>query len=108
MVGEGIEIVVRVPEDLWTSRIDPGQLETALLNLAANARDAMDRPGRLTITAENVTTVATTAIDLAAGEYVVVSVRDTGCGMGTDVLARAFEPFYTTKAAGKGAGSRLS
>jgi PAS domain S-box-containing protein len=107
-VGEGVEVVVRVAEDLWASRIDPGQFEAALLNLSANARDAMDGRGCLTITAENVPNGAKEDVNLAAGQYVVVSVTDTGRGMGKDVLARAFEPFYTTKEAGKGTGLGLS
>jgi PAS domain S-box-containing protein len=106
-VGEGVEILLRSQENLWTCRIDPGQFEAALLNLAANARDAMDGSGRLTIAAEGVVIGATDA-ELAAGEYVVVSVTDTGCGMSKDVLARVFEPFYTTKEVGKGTGLGLS
>ena len=107
-VGEGVEIAVRVAPELWPARIDLGQLEAALLNLAANARDAMEWSGRLTITAENVTTGPKRDLDLRAGDYVVVSVADTGCGMARDVLARAFEPFFTTKEAGKGTGLGLS
>jgi PAS domain S-box-containing protein len=107
-VGEGIDVAVHCQEDLWRCRVDPGQFEAALLNLAANARDAMNRSGTLTITASNLAMGGGNEIGLAAGEYVEVSVTDTGCGMSKEVLARAFEPFYTTKEVGKGTGLGLS
>jgi PAS domain S-box-containing protein len=107
-VGEGVEIEIRPQENLWTCRVDPGQFEAAVLNLAANARDAMNGSGKLVITAENMVIGGRAIADLRAGEYVVVSVTDTGCGMSREVLARAFEPFYTTKEAGKGTGLGLS
>ena len=78
------------------------------MNLAANARDAMRRSGRLTISAENATIASRQDRELTAGDYVVVSVADTGCGMSREVLARAFEPFFTTKGVGKGTGLGLS
>ncbi len=106
-VGEGIEILIRPQPKLWTCRIDPGQLEAVLLNLAANARDAMNGSGCLTIEAGNVVMGAKDDVELA-GEYVVISVSDTGCGMTKEVMARAFEPFYTTKEPGKGTGLGLS
>src|SRR5882724_4092607 len=107
-VGEGIEILVRAQSKLWTCRVDPGQLEAVLLNLAANARDAMNGSGTLTIAADNIVIGAKDDAGLAAGEYVAVSVSDTGCGMTNQVMARAFEPFYTTKEPGKGTGLGLS
>jgi len=107
-VGEGIEILVRPQSKLWTCRVDPGQLEAVLLNLAANARDAMNGSGTLTIAADNIVIGAKDDVGLAAGEYVAVSVSDTGCGMTNQVMARAFEPFYTTKEPGKGTGLGLS
>jgi PAS domain S-box-containing protein len=107
-VGEGIEILVRPQSKLWTCRVDPGQLEAVLLNLAANARDAMNGSGTLTIAADNIVIGAKDDAELAAGEYVAVSVSDTGCGMTNQVMARAFEPFYTTKEPGKGTGLGLS
>jgi PAS domain S-box-containing protein len=108
IVGERIEINLRLESHLWNSHIDPAQFETAVLNLAANARDAMDWSGRLTISAENLVMCVKNGLDLPAGDYVVVSVSDTGCGMTANVLARAFEPFYTTKEVGKGTGLGLS
>ncbi len=107
-VGEGVELEVRLQPGIWACHIDPAQFEAAILNLAANARDAMCRSGRLTIATENVTAGDGEGIDLIAGEYVVVSVTDAGCGMTADELARAFEPFFTTKEVGKGTGLGLS
>jgi PAS domain S-box-containing protein len=106
-VGEGIEIALALHDEVWPCRIDPAQFGAAILNLAANARDAMSRSGRLVFSTENVTT-AGDAVDQPAGDYVVLSVADTGCGMTADVLERAFEPFYTTKEVGKGTGLGLS
>jgi len=88
--------------------IDATQFETALLNLVSNARDAMPGGGTLTISAENVRLAQNQIANLAAGEYVKVSVRDTGSGMPSDVMARAIEPFFTTKEIGKGTGMGLS
>jgi PAS domain S-box-containing protein len=105
-VGEGIEIALALQDEIWPCRIDPAQFAAAMLNLAANARDAMGRSGRLIFRTENVTTAD--AVDHSAGDYVVLSVADTGCGMTADVLERAFEPFYTTKEVGKGTGLGLS
>lgn len=107
-VGEGVEIEGRLQPDTWPCRIDPTQFEAAILNLAVNARDAMNRSGRLTITTENVHFDGSYAADLAPGDYIAVSVSDTGCGMSKEVLSRAFEPFYTTKEIGKGTGLGLS
>jgi PAS domain S-box-containing protein len=107
-VGEGVELEVRLHPGIWACHIDPAQFDAAILNLAANARDAMCRSGRLTIATENVTAGDSEGIDLIAGEYVVVSVTDAGCGMTAEELARAFEPFFTTKEVGKGTGLGLS
>jgi PAS domain S-box-containing protein len=106
-VGEGIEIALALQDEVWPCRIDPAQFGAAILNLAANARDAMSRSGRLSFRTENVTTTGS-AVDQPPGDYVVLSVADTGCGMTADVLERAFEPFYTTKEVGKGTGLGLS
>jgi signal transduction histidine kinase/CheY-like chemotaxis protein len=106
-VGEGIEIELELQAEVWPCRIDSAQFGAAILNLAANARDAMNRTGRLMFRTENVSAVDNT-VDRPAGDYVVLSVADTGCGMTAEVLERAFEPFYTTKEVGKGTGLGLS
>jgi CheY-like chemotaxis protein len=93
---------------LWPCYVDPAQLQTALLNLALNGRDAMPKTGMLQIELRNVNLDEDTMAEIPAGSYVRISVRDTGYGMAPDVLARAFEPFFTTKPVGKGTGLGLS
>ena len=89
--------------------VDPGELDTAILNLALNARDAMPRGGTLHLSLrEQAIGNAESSVDLAPGSYVVITVRDTGLGMSPEVLARAFEPFFTTKEIGRGSGLGLS
>jgi len=109
-VGETVSVACRLDPDLWSTRIDPGQLDAALLNLALNARDAMPRGGLLRIEARNVIVDAGEAARLAipGGEYIVIAIVDTGAGMPRDVADRAFEPFFTTKETGKGSGLGLS
>ncbi len=106
-LGEIVEIAIAPAPNLWRVEVDPNQLENALLNLAINARDAMPEGGRLTIETANEKVDARTR-DIAPGEYVTISVADTGVGMARDVLERAFEPFFTTKEVGKGTGLGLS
>ncbi len=107
-LGALVSVEMVVPDDLWTSQADPQQLENAILNLAINARDAMPNGGRLTITAGNSSLDAAQAADDAApGDYVVITVTDTGIGMTEAQLARAVEPFYTTKPEGVGTGLGL-
>src|SRR6476619_631329 len=107
-LGERIHIDVELTPGAWPTYVDPHQLENAIVNLAVNARDAMDGEGHMRIGAENVTLAANEVGDVRAGEYVRISVADTGCGMAPDVLERAFEPFFTTKPVGKGTGLGLS
>jgi PAS domain S-box-containing protein len=110
-LGEHIRIVESLMPDVPKVLTDAGQLETALLNLAINARDAMPKGGRLSIeTGETVVEANDERRDagLAAGAYVSVAVSDTGTGMTSEVMARAFEPFFTTKEAGRGTGLGLS
>jgi len=109
--GPTITVRTRLQAALWTTLCDPNQLESALLNLANNARDAMPRGGQLVIETDNATVCAGQASrygDLVPGDYVLVSVRDDGAGMPPDVLARAFDPFFTTKPVGQGTGLGLS
>jgi PAS domain S-box-containing protein len=110
-MGERIEMVCKLSEDLWTASTDANQLESALLNLAINARDAMPDGGRLTIETANVQLdQAYTSLheDVQPGEYVTVSVSDTGIGMPPGVLEKALDPFFTTKPVGEGTGLGLS
>lgn len=110
-LGEGIAVETVVADGLWNSLVDPTQVENALLNLAINARDAMEGSGRLTIEARNALldeAYARQQTDLVAGQYVLLVVTDTGSGMSPEVLLRAFEPFYSTKPEGKGTGLGLS
>ena len=107
-LGEIIRVTIEAKPGLPHVFVDPGELDAALLNLALNARDAMPRGGTLTIGVRRQAVRSGDAADLAAGDYVVWSVRDTGLGMAPDVLARAFEPFFTTKDTGRGSGLGLS
>lgn len=109
-VGPGIEVETAGGTGLWTCFVDADQLENALLNLCINARDAMPEGGRLTIETSNrwMDESAAQVRGLEPGQYVSLCVSDTGTGMSPDVIARAFDPFYTTKPAGEGTGLGLS
>jgi signal transduction histidine kinase/ActR/RegA family two-component response regulator len=107
-LGEQIHIDVELAPSTWPIYVDPHQLENAIVNLSVNARDAMDGRGQMRIATENVKLAANEVGDIRAGDYVKISVTDTGCGMAPDVLERAFEPFFTTKPVGKGTGLGLS
>ena len=109
-VGPAIRVETMILSGLWRTLCDANQLENALLNLAINARDAMPDGGHLTIEAANVTLDEADAArhETASGQYVMVSVTDTGCGMEPEVIARVFEPFFTTKPLGQGTGLGLS
>jgi signal transduction histidine kinase len=107
-LGPGIQIKTDFETDLPPTRVDPNQLELALLNLALNARDAMPLGGRLTISAHRERIGAGDVSGLQPGDYVCVAERDTGEGMDDVTLKRATEPFFTTKGAGRGTGLGLS
>ena len=110
-LGEAVEIALELSADLWPTLVDPVQLEASLVNLATNARDAMPSGGRLVIATGNRhldPVYAASHVGVAPGDYVMISVTDTGTGMAPEVLARVFEPFFTTKEVGRGTGLGLS
>ncbi len=110
-LGEQVSLKVVIGPSLWTAISDVNQLESALLNLAINARDAMPKGGQLTIEARNATLDSAYVLqhaDATAADYVALSVTDTGVGMTPDVASKAFEPFFTTKPIGQGTGLGLS
>ncbi|WP_349356534.1 response regulator [Sphingosinicella terrae] len=107
-VGSGIELRIVAPDDLPPAMADPSQLELAILNLCVNARDAMPKGGLLTIAAEPVVIGPGSELELAPGAYLRLSVVDNGTGMDEATLARAVEPFFSTKELGKGTGLGLS
>jgi len=110
-LGEPIDIEIIISGGLWNTFVDITQVETALLNLAINARDAMDGPGKLTIEVGNGhldELYCRHHVDVTPGQYVTLSVTDTGSGMPPEVMAHAFDPFFSTKPEGKGTGLGLS
>jgi signal transduction histidine kinase len=106
VLRQGIELELECAEDVWPVTVDPLQFDLALLNLAINARDAMPGGGRLVLSARNC--VLEPTLERVGGDYVLVTVLDTGTGMTPEVLARALDPFFTTKEPGKGTGLGLA
>jgi CheY-like chemotaxis protein len=110
-IGTNIEIRTELDDALWLAEVDPAQVESALVNLAVNARDAMPNGGQLVIETSNVyldEQYAAQNLEVAAGDYVSVVVTDSGTGMPPEVVERVFEPFFTTKEVGRGTGLGLS
>ncbi len=109
-IGEQIQLQTVLAGGLWSTQIDPHQLENCLVNLCVNARDAMPNGGKLTIETANAHLDDRYAAEneIEAGQYVLVCVTDTGTGMSSDVIGRAFDPFFTTKPVGQGTGLGLS
>jgi two-component system cell cycle sensor histidine kinase/response regulator CckA len=111
LVGEQLDVVWMPSDNLWSVKVDPGQVDQILVNLATNARDAVEGVGQITIRTENVVVDAADSQahpGLAAGRYVVLEVADNGRGMDREVQLHIFEPFYTTKADGAGTGLGLA
>jgi signal transduction histidine kinase len=108
--GEGVRVHLLADDGVWNCRVDPGQLDSAILNLVLNARDAVPLGGNITISCHNQTVDAEPAHDItrASGDYVRIDVRDTGTGIPPDLLDSVFEPFFTTKPIGKGSGLGLA
>jgi CheY-like chemotaxis protein len=109
-LGEKITFATQVEPELWSTLTDPGEIDSAVINIAINGRDAMPNGGVLTITTRNLSVDNEMAhrFDVPPGDYVSITVSDTGHGMTPEVLTRAFEPFFTTKETGKGSGLGLS
>jgi PAS domain S-box-containing protein len=108
--GARVKVAYRFAPDLWTATVDSGQLETAILNLVVNSRDAMPTGGRIRIEVSNVEvdeSYIARSPDAKPGAYISIAVTDTGTGMPPEVVARVFEPFFTTKEVGKGTGLGL-
>jgi len=111
LISENIELKTMLADDIEAARVDPNQLEQVIMNLAINARDAMPEGGTLTVETANATLdddYASRHVSVIPGDYVMIAVTDTGCGMSEEIKARIFEPFFTTKPAGRGTGLGLS
>ncbi len=111
LIGEDIQLLTVLDSGLWPVKVDPGQIEQVIMNLAVNARDAMPGGGKLTIETANVVLdegYARRHVSVSPGPCVMVAVTDTGCGMDKEIQAHLFEPFFTTKKTGEGSGLGLS
>ncbi len=111
MIGEDIQLVTVLDQELWSVKVDPGMVEQVIMNLAVNSRDAMPNGGKLTIETANIIhdeNYASRHISMKPGYYVMVAVSDNGCGMDKETQSHLFEPFFTTKEKGKGTGLGLS
>lgn len=111
LIGEDVDLMIRLSPDIGQVRADPGQIEQIVMNLAVNARDAMPTGGALTIETANSNfdeTAAILHVGAKTGEYILLSVSDNGCGMDKETLSKIFDPFFTTKEQGKGTGLGLA
>ena len=111
LIGEDIQLVTVLDQELWSVKVDPGMIEQVVMNLAVNSRDAMPNGGKLTIETANIVhdeNYASRHISMKPGYYVMVAVSDNGCGMDKETQSHLFEPFFTTKEKGKGSGLGLS
>ncbi len=107
-VGEGVRVATKLDPELWPVEVDRTQFESALVNLAVNARDAMEGKGEIAFETRKFSAVDGSLSELSVGDYALIEVRDTGPGFAPEIAARAFEPFFTTKEPGKGTGLGLS
>ncbi|MEA3045899.1 MAG: hypothetical protein QOJ53_231 [Sphingomonadales bacterium] len=107
-LGGLVELDWRSGDDIWRAYADSAQLELALMNLIINARDSMPHGGRIIVTSDNARAEPNNALELPLGDYVVIAVADSGCGIAADILEQVTEPFFTTKEVGKGTGLGLS
>jgi PAS domain S-box-containing protein len=107
-IGGSVKLISDIPPEVWPVKVDPSEFELAVLNLALNARDAMPQGGIVTISAENVRLAANDTPARLEGEFVALSIADTGSGIAPDIIPRVFDPFFTTKRASEGSGLGLS
>jgi PAS domain S-box-containing protein len=107
-VGSTVKVVTDIPPDLWSVRVDPNEFELALVNVVINARDAMPKGGVITLSAENVVLPDGSGTRDLKGDFIAITMADTGSGIPPDIVGRIFDPFFTTKQIGKGTGLGLS